>query len=274
LAKKAVCVTSGGMDSISMALAMIKDGYEVTLFHGDLGQKSEDPEHYAVQVIADKLEVPTYFVDIGFLGSLGKSSLTEDGIPVPLGMESLIESTYITKRDEPGLWTPGRNVVLLACAAAYGEWWGAEVMTWGANQSETAYPDNTIEFAERFTHMLEYGLLTPLKVTAPLYNLDKIEILKWGHDNGYHWVYEHTWSCDLGLEDDKGRWTPCGSCGCCCNRQFAFFMAEHFWGIKDNRRYHDEEYFKVQYLPDLAVKCTKDMWMYNYIQYVKDYVTK
>ncbi|GAH54234.1 unnamed protein product, partial [marine sediment metagenome] len=53
------------------------------------------------------------------------------------------------------------------------------------------------------------------------------------------------------------------------NRRFAFLVAEKLWGIKDNGVYMNEEYFKETYLPDLLEKCTKDMWMWKYLNIVK-----
>lgn len=266
---KAVCVTSGGMDSISMALAMIESNYDVTLFHGDLKQKAQGPEHQAVQVIAEALNVDSYFVDLAWLGELGGSSLTSPDLPIPKGMDSLIESTDIESWETEGLWTPARNVVLLSCAAALAERIGATALTWGANQSETAYPDNTMEFGDRFTYMLEMGCLKPMKVSAPLYELDKPEILKWGHDRGYGWVYDHTWSCDDAQHLEQ-RYVQCGVCGCCMNRRFAFLVANKKLGenIVDKKEYLDPNYFHEVYLGDLKARCTPNMWMHKYLDLI------
>jgi 7-cyano-7-deazaguanine synthase len=249
------------MDSISMALKMIVDRYEVTLFHGDLQQKSEAREHEAVMLIGEILDVHTYFVDMGWLGQLGGSSLTDEKYRVPLGMDSLEESTFIKDRHEPGLWTPGRNVVLLAQAAAYAESVKAKYITWGANQSETAYPDNTLAFAKVFSEMLQWGCLDPPEVIAPLYHLDKVGLLEWGYDNGYGNIYAYTWSCDLGKP------LPCGTCGCCCNRQFAFHIAnKRNPEIIDEREYINPGYFEGVYLDDVLDRCTKEMWMFKYLE--------
>lgn len=260
--RKAVCVTSGGMDSISMALAMHEDGYNVTLFHGALGQKAQAGEVRAVTKISNLMAFNRYIVDISWLGKLGKSSLTDKQFPIPKGMNSLYESTNIGCI-ENGLWTPARNVVLLSCAAAHAEAEGAEVITWGANQSETAYPDNTMEFADRFSHMLKMGCLKPPIVIAPLYHLDKVELLLWGEEKGYGHVYSWTWSCD----DFKG--LPCGECGCCCNRRFAFMMAnKKNRDIVDTQEYVNPTYFYNTYLPDLRESCTEGMWMYKYLHLI------
>lgn len=256
----AVCVTSGGMDSITMALKMLKDRFKIRLMHGDLGQKSEEREHLAVLKIAEILNVPVNFVDLSWLGNLGGSSLTSKDIPIPLGMDSMRESCGITDYGKEGLWTPARNVVLLACASAIAERFGDEFITLGGNMSECAYPDNTKEFGNRFSYMLEMGCLKPPKVIMPLYELDKVELLKWGHDNGYAKIYEHTWSCDDGQEK------PCGVCGCCCNRRLAHYLLRRDYGdtYDDEQEYIDFEYFFKVFMEDLLEDKSKKFWWSKY----------
>ena len=265
---RVLSVTSGGMDSMSMAATMLLDGHEVALFHGNLKQKAEKQEEKAVKKCAEVLNVKTYFADLSWLGEMGGSSLTDKNIEPSKGVNSLIESLHVIgnreKVDGGGLWTPARNVVLLAAAAAYAERYGYDHLTWGANQSETAYPDNTMEFATRFQHMLEYGCLSPITVGAPLYDLDKVEILRWGYEIGYGEIYNYTWSCDLGF--DKA----CGECGCCMNRRLAYYILNKITGNKypDLQEYVDESYFKEVFLIDIQnPEITKKMWFDKYREY-------
>jgi 7-cyano-7-deazaguanine synthase len=257
---KAIAVTSGGMDSTTMAYKLHHDGHPVRLLHVDLKQKCEQREHEAVQRVADELGIGAYFVDCGWLGELGGSSLTDETIPVPRGMDSMRESKGIVSWEKEGLWTPARNVVLLATAAAHAERFGAEFITFGANQSETAYPDNTIEFADAFSEMLMFGCLKPPKVIVPLYELDKVQLLKWGYDNGYGHLYAYTWSCDNGFKH------PCGVCGCCCNRRLAYWLLnkiEHKV-YEDKRKYMDDSYFEKRFLPDMLKDKGKGFWWEKY----------
>jgi 7-cyano-7-deazaguanine synthase in queuosine biosynthesis len=188
-------------------------------------------------------------------------------------MDSLIESTQIVRDPSQTLWTPARNVVLIAAAAAYAEAEGAELITWGANQSETAYPDNTMEFADRFSYMLEMGCLKPAKVTAPLYHLDKPEMVLWTYRHGYEKVYLHTWSCDRGIPNpvltEDRKYIPCGECGCCMNRRLAFMIAHNSNEfVVDTQTYNNPDYFKNKFLPDLLKRCTPDMWMHKYLKLI------
>lgn len=275
--KIGIAVCSGGMDSTAMGLAMLEDGYSVIFCHGDLAQKAETPEHDAVKDIVEYLknkgkDVDYFFADLSWLGKLGGSSLT-DNVPVPLGVDSLVESENIEANlIEPGLWTPARNVVLLSVAASLADRIHAHKITWGANQSETAYLDNTIEFGKLFEDMLGMGTLVHPEVTAPLYELDKPHILKWYIDHGYYDVLKYTWSCDEGNIKGNKR-IPCGQCGCCMNRRFSFFVLNNYLNVnaqfKDPQTYIDSKYFYEIFIPELLERYTPEMWHYPYVEKMK-----
>jgi len=258
---KAIVVTSGGMDSISMALALLEQGYEVRLLHFDYGQKCEAGEQNAVVEIGLRLQQGGMAVDrvqvvdvSGIFAPVADvTSLISGDRRILSGMESLIASR---ERAGDDLWVPGRNLVFLSIAATYAEYWGAEAISWGANQSETSYPDNTLAFAERMTDAIQFGCLKPAKIVAPLYGLDKVGILKWGHEYGYGWVYKYTWSCD-DAPDEQGR--PCGVCGCCMNRR----LAHYFAGFEDRQQYANEGYFREEFLPQALRR--GDLWYGRYL---------
>jgi len=267
---RVLAVTSGGMDSMAMGVKAKHDGHEVVLFHGDLGQKAELPERRAVRVCGEILGVSTYFVDLSWVGKLKGSVLTDPALEVPKGIESLRESNLITKdyrkkqHKGKGLWTPARNVILLASASVYAERYGFDMLTLGANQSETAYPDNRLEFLKRFEYMLEYGTLRDIEVSAPLYEMDKVDLVEWEWKNGYSKILAHTWSCDL------GEVYQCGECGCCMNRRLAFYIAkQRVPGIEDNQRYENENYFREVYLPAIRKPgAMKGMWFEKYSELI------
>lgn len=270
---KVLSVTSGGMDSISMAVKSLDDGHDVALFHGDLQQKAELPERRSVESCAKFLGIETHFVDLSWLGKMGGSCLTDSTIEPPKGLDSLQESLFIAEgakekhKEGKGLWTPARNVVLLSAGAAVAERYGYDMLTIGANQSETAYPDNRMEFLNRFEHMLEYGSLKRIQVGAPLYHLDKVGILEWSAEHGYGDIYNYTWSCDLGKEHQ------CGECGCCMNRRLAFYiLSQKKPGLlQDRQPYVNEEYFQKVFLPAVReYAVVEKMWFGKYCKYFLD----
>jgi len=268
----AVCVTSGGMDSITMALKMLERKFSVLLCHVNLGQKSEEREELAVRTITTGLkdagyDVGYFMTDTKWLGELGGSCLTDDSLKVPEGINSILESSNISSNlEKPGLWTPGRNVVLLSVAASLADRIKAHIITLGANQSETAYRDNTMDFLKSFELMLRFGTLAMPVVFAPLYGYDKPELLQWGYDNDFGWVYRYTWSCD------EGKAKPCGRCGCCNNRRLSYFILKNVMGhskISDPQTYVDEDYFSKVFLKNVVDSENDNFWFRKYIPGIK-----
>lgn len=255
---KAIAVTSGGMDSISMAVRLLLLEYDVLLLHFNYGQKCEEGEWNAVHKICFELGQRGFYERVGvqvvdvrpiFAPFVGASSLTSDEREILPGMESLIASKEEAGRD---LWVPARNLIFLSIAAAYAEVEKAPYILWGANQSETS----TMEFAKRMNAVIDYGCLHSAEVVAGLYDLDKVGILKWGHERGYGWVYRYTWSCDA-APDEQGR--PCGVCGCCMNRRIAHYFA----GFEDEQEYANPDYFQKVFLPD-ALR-DDSLWFSRYL---------
>jgi len=263
-----IAVCSGGMDSTSMGLAMLEEEYSVVFCHINLGQKSEKKEAESVKRIVkwlydENYDVSYYMVDVPWLGKLGGSSLTSKSLSIPKGMDSIEESFKIGGNlDNPGLWTPARNIVLLSVASALADRIHAKKITLGANQSETAYRDNTMDFLKTFEVMARFGTLIMPEVTAPLYNLDKAEILQWGIGHDFYDIYEHTWSCD------DGKYRMCGECGCCNNRQLAFFILNNILGYEnypDNQNYNNTAYFSSIFLPEAIQRFVSGMWYGRYL---------
>ncbi|HIH45128.1 MAG TPA: 7-cyano-7-deazaguanine synthase, partial [Candidatus Methanoperedenaceae archaeon] len=120
------------------------------------------------------------------------------------------------------VWVPARNMVFLSIGAAFAENFGCELITTGFDREEAAtFPDNTVEFIDRFNRALEYGTLSRPVVFAPLKDMDKKDIVRRGIE--IHAPLELSWSCYLSGEK------PCGSCESCVRRERAFRLA----GIED-----------------------------------------
>ena len=279
---KAVIVTSGGLDSVTNGLMMLKKGYECLFLHFDYKQKCEQGERLSCEVIVKELgnkgfPVSLQVVELPVFKELGQgSSLVDDAVGVVEGIESI----KMSSGEIGNLWVPARNVIFIAFAAAFAEKIGAEVITLGCNQSESSYKDNTKTFLDRYTHMLEYGTLREgIKVISPEWKFDKPHILKWGWDNGFGWVYEYTYSCDdkpvFVVEREREelphrkQFVTCGMDGCCMNRRFAFYVAEKLWGMKDNQRYANEDYFRILFLKQLKETCEETWWQFKYLNLVE-----
>lgn len=216
---KALIVISGGIDSSTSAYIAKKiHKKDVVLINFDYGQRASVQEKEAVEYIAEDLGCDVEFVDLKALGRWGSSPLTDRNIELPLGRRS-VESTLA--------WTPGRNMLMLAYAASYAEAKGIQWLYYGNNLEEEAsgYSDNDLEFLHYYNILLRYGTLKGVQIKRSLARVMKAEILQIGT---YLQVpFHRTYSCDEGFEK------PCGICGCCTTRRYAFKRA----GLRDGQEY-------------------------------------
>ena len=277
--KKAVCITSGGGDSIANGLMLLKDGYHVIFLHVSHGQKCAEGEKAACQAITDELLRKGYscslkVIDAKWLGDLGTSGLTDSDIDVPEGLEGVYGST-IQK-----IFTPNRNSVLLGIAGAVAEAERVEVITLGACQSEAAYPDNTKEYLDAYTNVLRYSCYHAHPIAySPIWNLDKVEIYKWAFNNDFGVIHSSlTWSCDdvpmvLDSSGTRNSMLPCGRCGCCRNRRMVFHILNHLYpgqGCYDLEQYADMAWFTTIFLPTIKENgIPANKWFSKYAEVLK-----
>lgn len=221
---KAVCLSSGGLDSTVAAAKALHDGFDIHIFHVLYGQKAERREKKAIEKIARALgasEVRFVRTDI----FQNQTPLTTAEAPIPSGDEVDIKNTTST----PSTWVHCRNLVFGSMAAAYAEAIGAERIFVGFNAEEgKSYPDNRPEFVERFNLLLEKSVASfsrPPRIEAPLVNLLKPEIVKLGSE--VNAPMELTWSCYLDGD------VHCGECEACQHRRFGFLEA----GVVDPTEY-------------------------------------
>jgi len=229
---RALVICSGGMDSsLAAAVARKVEGHEVTLLHMDYGQKAKDREREAVLAVAKALDCQTTFIDVSEIGKWHADSPLTQG-EVPQGVRSS-ESTLC--------WTAARNMVFLTLAAAYAEGQGFDLIYSGFNLEESgSYPDNTLEFFNRFDAFAEFGTLTRVKSRLSIARMMKTDIIRLAYHLGV--PMGETWSCDtagiawtqaigeawwnLGKNHDYDAhihrpFVPCGTCGCCTTRIWA-----------------------------------------------------
>ena len=269
--KKIVCCTSGGGDSIADGLIMLTKGYEVIFLHIPHGQKSELGERLSVEAIVSGLQERGYparskIIDSLWLGKLGGSNLTDPNRPVPDGLEGTFGST-IGK-----IFTPNRNAVLLGIAGAVAEVERAEIITFGCNQSEVGYMDNTKDFLDAYTKVLEYSTyhIHPT-VISPEWKWDKVEIYRWYHESGFEWALSLVWPCDdapytvkLPVRD-RSDIIACGHCGCDRNRQVVYYILNKLYGYTDGQTYADPHWFEDVFLPEIRKRGIPDnKWFKKY----------
>ncbi|HIQ32011.1 MAG TPA: 7-cyano-7-deazaguanine synthase QueC [Methanothermococcus okinawensis] len=229
-----VCVLSGGLDSTVAALVAKLKGDDLYTLTFDYGQRAALREINAARKISEVLGAEHKVIKLPFLKDFGGSALTERDRSVPELKEEDLDNLEITMETMRSVWVPGRNIVMFSIASSFAESLGGGEVYTGLNKEEgTTFPDNTLEFVNRFNHLLEYGTIRDVKLVAPLYNLDKVEIVKYGRELeeklGVE-VLKYSYSC---YHDNGEDFLHCGTCESCVRRKRAFKEA----GVEDPTKY-------------------------------------
>ena len=159
------------------------------------------------------------------LAAIGGSALTDIDIAVPESETEGIPVTYV----------PARNTVFLSIALGWAEVLGAGKIFLGVNAVDySGYPDCRPEFIARFEAMANVATRAgveghSLEVIAPLINMTKADIIRFGLDLGVD--YSQTVSCyQANLEG-----LACGKCDSCRLRAQGFAQA----AVDDPTRYQN-----------------------------------
>jgi 7-cyano-7-deazaguanine synthase len=225
-AARAVVLLSGGLDSATVLAAAVHAGLECHTLSFRYGQR-HDAELVAAERISAALGAVSHRV-IGIdLGTVGGSALTDPDIAVPEAPSAGIPVTYV----------PARNSVFLALGMGLAEVLEADELHIGVNAVDySGYPDCRPEFIDAFSRVAALATRRavegrPLRIEAPLIELSKAEIIRWGAELGVD--YALTVSCYQAGADGAA----CGRCDACRLRQDGFAAA----GVPDPTRYRRPE---------------------------------
>jgi 7-cyano-7-deazaguanine synthase len=225
--KKAVILSSGGLDSTTaMAIAKI-EGFELFSLSFFYGQR-HSYELKSAEKIAEAFGVRKHLLINLDLDKIGGSALT-DNIDVPKS-----RSLETMSGEIPVTYVPARNTIFLAHAIAWAEVIESFDIFIGVNSIDfSGYPDCRPEYIAAFEHMANLATKagiegkTRLKIRTPLINLTKAEIIRKGIELGVDYSLTH--SCYD--PDIDGR--ACGLCDSCLLRIKGFEEA----GIRDPAKY-------------------------------------
>ena len=232
--RKAVCIVSGGLDSVCTAAYLREEGYSVYMLTFAYGQRARY-EIQAAKRFARILKIEDHrIVDITFMKEIyGKTNVLTD-----------------TEQDLPqhfdySIVVPLRNAVFITIASAWAMSIGAELVAYGAHTGDERYPDCRATFIKSITNTLNLGESdgirsgTRQKITvwSPAVNgIDKSDLLSKGYKLLGDRIFD-TWSCYSDGSREKGK-NPiqCGRCESCINRKIAISNA----GVEDKTRYANE----------------------------------
>jgi 7-cyano-7-deazaguanine synthase len=221
MARRAVVLLSGGMDSATVLAIARSEGRECYCLTLDYGQRHQ-AELAAAARVAGALGAAGHRI-VGLDASFGGSALTDKRIAVPEAPSSGIPVTYV----------PARNTILLALALAWAEVLGAQDIYFGANAVDySGYPDCRPEFMRAFEALANLATKAAvegrrLELHTPIIDLTKADIVRRGAALGVDFAL--TVSCYQATEEGLA----CGRCDACRIRRAGFEAA----GMPDPTRY-------------------------------------
>ena len=222
--KKAVVLTSGGLDSATTLAIARSEGFQCYALTCRYGQRHQREIEAAKKVAGSLGAIEHRIMDID-LAQFGGSALTDPNIKVPrdradLGKPGQIPATYV----------PARNTIFLSYALAWAEVLGAFDIFIGVNAVDySGYPDCRPEFIAAFEKTANLATAAAVRgkgryrIHTPVINMTKARIILTGTRLGVDYSLTH--SCYD--PDEQGR--SCSRCDSCRLRLKGFAEA----GLKD-----------------------------------------
>lgn len=207
-----VCFSSGLDSAVTLRLYQVL-GYKVAALHFSYGQSARHAEAVCAEMICKKLGIPLYNQVLD-MSAFTSQLLHHDSLPNDLNSLEDAETTLS--------YVPQRNLIMASYALAYAEQLGYGAISLGMNLSDGgAYPDNGIPFLYKMNEITPYSSnwQTRLRVTSPLVNLMKSEIIEIGLKIGV--PFEYVCSCyypSLSVTEP----IYCGKCGSDMHYEYAW----------------------------------------------------
>ena len=216
MARDAVIVVSGGMDSTTMLYEYRSEIALAITF--DYGSTQNAREREFAILHCRRLGIEHLIIPLDFMHRYFKSALLQGPEAIPDGhyADDNMRATVV----------PFRNGIMLAIACGIAESRGLRrVMIANHSGDHTIYPDCRPEFVDAMSSAMSAGTYEGVTVWAPYTGISKADIARRGAALGLD--YSLTYSCY------KGGKRHCGQCATCLERQQAFREA----GIADPTQY-------------------------------------
>jgi 7-cyano-7-deazaguanine synthase len=216
----AVCIVSGGIDSVCTAAYLKKQNFDLYIITFRYGQRANLEIEYAKK-FAKYLDSKQHkIVDISFMKDIyGETNILTD------------DKQKIPKNFRYNIIAPIRNAIFITIATAWAMNIGAKIIAYGAHTGDNNYPDCRPEFTKLISKTLNLGdidgirlgLRKKINVWSPAIDgLDKSELIRIGYEIIGDKIFE-TWSCySNGIDTKDSKKIHCGICESCINRRRAF----------------------------------------------------
>ncbi|HKG42021.1 MAG TPA: 7-cyano-7-deazaguanine synthase [Nitrososphaeraceae archaeon] len=231
-AKAAVCIISGGLDSVCTAAYLSKEkGYDLYMLTYIYGQRAKKEVQQARKFSKVLKAKDHRIIDISFMKNLyGRTNALTDS------------KQRLSKNFDYSIVVPVRNAIFITIATAWAMSIKANLVAYGAHSGDIHYPDCRPEFIKSITRTLNMaeidgiisGMRKKITVWSPAMDgMDKSKLLSIGYKIIGDKIFE-TWSCySNGVKSSRTNILHCGKCESCINRKIAIRKA----GIEDKTHY-------------------------------------
>jgi 7-cyano-7-deazaguanine synthase len=186
----AICLASGGLDSLVCLHLLRKQGINTLPLFVDYGQQNRDRELASLVANTKQFGFPTpEIIDVSGFGGKVRSGLTD-----------------ASKKVYEDAFTPNRNLLFLLLASSIGHTRCISNLVLGLLSEKTAiFPDQTDIFLRTAELMLTQSLGTKINVFVPLRDFTKADVVELANEFNIKTYY----SCHSGTAE------PCGKCIAC-----------------------------------------------------------
>jgi len=215
VAKRAIVLLSGGLDSATVLAIARSQNYECYALSVDYGQRHR-AELDAARRIAAALSAHEHRTMRVDLAGIGGSALTDAEMPVPQALAPGIPVTYV----------PARNTLFLSLALGWAEVIGTGDIFVGVNAVDySGYPDCRPAFIQAFEQLARVATKAGVEggrfqIHAPLIQMSKADIIRAGVRLGVN--FGATVSCYQATAEGRA----CANCDSCRLRAAGFAAAK------------------------------------------------
>jgi len=228
---EAVCIFSGGLDSVSTASYLKKLGLDIFLISFNYGQNASHELNIAKKFSTLLKSKEHKIIDISFLKALygNTNVLTHSKSRIP---DSFDYSIVV----------PLRNATFITLASVWAISLKIPLIVYGAHSGDKKYPDCRPSFVKSLEKTMalseidgiKLGLRKKINIWSPaMDNLDKTKLLLIGYEALGDKLFQ-SWSCYRGDNKKAGKVKAhCGKCESCINRKKAIMKS----GLEDKTNY-------------------------------------